>query len=130
MGKKLICALMCTLVLSLAAFAQETTGGVQGTIRDPQGAVISGATVTVSGPALIGKKTATTDSAGNYHIEQLPPGTYSVTVNAAGFSPATQNDLRIETGALPNINVTLKIGQVGSRSTVPRIPRTSTWSMA
>src|SRR3954468_18693337 len=111
MGKKLICALMCTLVLSLAAFAQETTGGVQGTIRDPQGAVISGATVTVSGPALIGKKTATTDSAGNYHIEQLPPGTYSITVNAAGFSPATQNDLRIATGALPNINVTLKIGQ-------------------
>ena len=65
MGKKLFQALLCTLVFSFTAFGQETTAGVQGTVKDPSGAVVSGATVTVSGPALIGKKTATTDSAGN-----------------------------------------------------------------
>src|SRR5689334_23072132 len=111
MGKKFLCALICMLCLSLAAYAQETTAGVQGTVKDPQGAVVPNATVTVQGPALIGQKTATTDSAGNYHIEQLPPGVYTMTVNAAGFSTVTQRDLRLETGALPNINVTLKIGQ-------------------
>ena len=111
MGKKFLCALICMLCLSLAAYAQETTAGVQGTVKDPQGAVVPNATVTVSGPALIGKKTATTDSAGNYHIEQLPPGLYTMAVSAAGFGQATQTDLRLETGALPNINVTLKIGQ-------------------
>jgi carboxypeptidase family protein/TonB-dependent receptor-like protein len=111
MGKKLIYTLMCTLVFSFSAFAQETTGGIQGTVKDPSGAVVSGATVTLSSPALIGKKTATTDSAGNYHIEQLPPGVYSVTTSAPGFSPETQQNLRIETGALPNINFSLKVGQ-------------------
>src|SRR5256885_2338157 len=111
MGKKFLCALICMFCLSLAAFAQETTAGVQGTVKDPQGAVVANATVTVSGPALIGKKTATTDSAGNYHIEQLPPGVYTIQVNAAGFSQATQTDLRLGTGALPSINITLKIGQ-------------------
>src|SRR5256885_12577440 len=111
MGKKFLCALVCMVCLSLAAFAQETTAGVQGTVKDPQGAVVPNATVTVQGPALIGQKTSTTDSAGNYHIEQLPPGVYTLTVNAAGFGQLTQKDLKLETGALPNVNVTLKIGQ-------------------
>jgi len=111
MGKKLCNALMCLLILSLSAFAQETTGGVQGTVKDPQGAVVSGAVITVSGPALIGKKTATTDSGGNYQILQLPPGTYSITATSPGFSPATQTDLQVQTGALPNINFALKVGQ-------------------
>jgi hypothetical protein len=111
MGKKLIYALMCTLVFSFSALAQETTGGIQGTVKDPSGAVISGATVTVSSTALIGKKTATTDSAGFYHIEQLPPGVYSVTTSAPGFSTETQQNLQLQTGALPNINFSLKLGQ-------------------
>ena len=69
MGKK-ICLIFLTFVLalSLSALAQETTGGIQGTVKDPQGAVIPGATVEVSSPALIGKKSAITDSGGFFHI--------------------------------------------------------------
>jgi hypothetical protein len=111
MGKKLIYALMCTLVFSFSALAQETTGSVQGTVKDPSGAVISGATVTLTSPALLGKKAATTDSAGFYHIEQLPPGVYSLTTSAPGFSTSTQQNLRIETGALPVVNISLRVGQ-------------------
>jgi hypothetical protein len=111
MGKKLFLALLSVLVFSFAAFAQETTGGVQGTVKDPSGAVVSGATVTVTSPALIGKKTATTDSGGNYHIAQLPPGIYSVAASASGFSSETKQNLRLETGALPIINFDLKLGQ-------------------
>jgi hypothetical protein len=74
-------------------------------VKDPTGAVIPGATVEVSSPALIGKKTATTDSGGLFHIEQLPPGIYSITVNAPGFAPATQNNLELRTGALPTIKL-------------------------
>jgi hypothetical protein len=111
MGKKLIYALMCALVFSFPALAQETTAGIRGTVKDPSGAVISGATVTVTSPVLIGQKTTTTDSAGAYHIEQLPPGVYTVTTSAAGFSAETLKDLRLETGALPSLNFSLKIGQ-------------------
>src|SRR3954468_12866969 len=111
MGKKLIYALMCTLVFSFSALAQETTGGIQGTVKDPSGAVVSGATVTLTSPALLGKKAATTDSAGFYHIEQLPPGVYSLTTSAPGFSTSTQQNLVIQTGALPVVNIALKVGQ-------------------
>ena len=112
MGKRLrmLLGVLCLLAFAISATAQETTGGVRGTVKDPQGAVISGATVTVSGPALIGKRTATTDSGGNYKIEQLPPGTYEVTVEAKGFGPQTQQGLKIQAGALPSINFDLKVG--------------------
>src|SRR5215831_774760 len=82
MGKRICLGLLIyVLMFSIRVSAQETTGGVQGTVKDPQGAVIPGATVEVTSPALIGKKTATTDSGGFYHFEQLPPGVYSITVN-------------------------------------------------
>lgn len=70
MGKKIGLSLcICLLMFSVAAVAQETTGGIQGTVKDAQGGVIPGAAVEVTSPALIGKKSATTDAAGNYHIE-------------------------------------------------------------
>src|SRR5438045_7851736 len=112
MGRKICLSLfLCMLLSSILAVAQETTGGIQGTVKDPQGAVVSNATITVSGPALIGKKTATTDSGGFYHIEQLPPGIYSVSAAAQGFSAETKQNLRIETGALPLVNFDLRVGQ-------------------
>ncbi|HUS18911.1 MAG TPA: TonB-dependent receptor [Terriglobales bacterium] len=106
-------AVICLSSLVLFAtlgFAQETTGGIQGTVKDPQGAVISGATVEVTGPALIGKSSATTDSAGNFRIAQLPPGTYDVTVSASGFTTAKQA-IKIDVGSLPSVNVAMKVGQ-------------------
>jgi hypothetical protein len=106
--------LAALLVVSLAVFAQETTGGIQGTVKDPQGAVVKDASVEVTSPSLIGKKTATTDSAGFYHFEQLPPGVYSISVHAHGFSPQIQNNLQLETGALPNVNFTLQVGETSS----------------
>ena len=56
MSKRICLALLVSvLAFSWSALAQETTGGIQGTVKDPQGAVIPGATVEVSSPALIGK---------------------------------------------------------------------------
>jgi hypothetical protein len=102
----------------MSAFAQETTGGIQGTVKDPQGAVIPGATVEVSGTTLIGKKTEVTDSGGYYHFEQLPPGVYSISVTAAGFAPQTQGNLELRTGALPTVGFTMQVGGVTSEVTV------------
>src|SRR2546426_4339372 len=105
MSKRICLALLiCVLAFSGSASAQETTGGIQGTVKDPQGAVIPGATVEVTSPALIGKKTVTTDSGGYYHFEQLPPGTYSVNVTVPGFGSQTQGNLPLNAGALPTIN--------------------------
>src|SRR5437867_2173270 len=110
--------LICVLACSWSASAQETTGGIQGTVKDPQGAVIPGATVEVSSPALIGKKSATTDSGGFFHFEQLPPGIYSISVNATGFAPQTQGNLELRVGALPTVNLTMQVGGITAEVSV------------
>lgn len=106
-------ALIClgSLVFAGFAFAQETTGGIQGTVKDPQGAVVSGATVEVTSPALIGKKSLVTDQSGYYRFTNLPPGTYTVTTSASGFGVAKNDGIKLEVGALPTINVKLTLGQ-------------------
>src|SRR5271168_1949083 len=65
--------------LQQAAYCQETTGGMQGTIKDQSGAVVPGASVTVSTPTLVGTKEVLTDAAGYFRFANLPPGTYTIT---------------------------------------------------
>lgn len=83
---------MVTLGLILGLFApallaQETTGGLQGTVADSSGAVVAGASVTVTAPTLVGSKETKTDAAGYYRFANLPPDTYTVVVKAQGFEP-------------------------------------------
>jgi hypothetical protein len=68
----LLPAVLIALMVVPSAYAQETTAGFQGTIKDPSGAVIAGATVEVSSPALIGARRVQTDAAGNYRLAALP----------------------------------------------------------
>ena len=102
--------LLSVSLLVSGAFAQETTGGMQGTVKDPSGAVVSGATVDVTSPSLIGKKSATTDSGGYFRFANLPPGTYTLTVTAANFRSYKQEGITIATGHLPSLDVTLQVG--------------------
>src|ERR1700744_4495995 len=86
----------CFVSTQQTAFAQETTGGMQGTVKDPSGAVVPGAKITVTSPALIGSKVLITDSSGYYHFANLPAGTYSVTVTAKVFETSKLDGLTIE----------------------------------
>jgi hypothetical protein len=99
------------MVLSaLALFAQETTGGLQGTVKDPSGAVVSHAHVVVRGTALAGDKSVDTESTGYYRFANLPPGVYSVQVSAKGFKITRREGLTIEVGHLPTVDLTLEVG--------------------
>ena len=71
---------LCTF--SPSVYAQETTGGLQGTVKDATGAVVPGAQVHVSSPSLIGGKITETDSTGYYRVANLPPGPYVINVAA------------------------------------------------
>src|SRR5690242_13132423 len=79
-------SLVALLMFTISAFAQETTAGLQGTVKDPSGALVANAQVTVTGTTLIGDKSVKTDSAGYYRFANLPPGSYTVTVKAEGFA--------------------------------------------
>jgi hypothetical protein len=98
------------LLLTSALFAQETTAGLQGTVKDPSGAVVGKATVEVASPALIGVKKLETDQSGYYRFTNLPPGVYSITVTAPGFSTNKLEGISLSVGKLPTIDITLKVG--------------------
>jgi len=105
--------LLSLLVLFLPpVMAQETTGGIQGTVKDPTGAVIPGAEVVASSPALIGTQRATADSVGFYRFLNLPPGEYTLEVTAQGFRKYTEKGVHLEVGRLLPLDFQLEVGAI------------------
>jgi hypothetical protein len=98
------------LVLCLSLSAQETTGGLQGTVRDPSGAVVPNAKVEVTARSLIGSKSFETDENGYYRFANLPPDTYTVSITRQGFPPA-KREVIVDVGRLPSVDITLQLGQ-------------------
>jgi hypothetical protein len=108
---RFVLSLLVLFALALSVVvAQETTAGIQGNVKDQSGAVVSNATVEVSGAALIGSKKVETDSAGSYRFSNLPPGTYALTVTARGFKAAKRAGITLEVGRLPNVDIQLEVG--------------------
>ena len=93
-----------------SAYCQETYGGIQGTVKDPSGAVVPKAHVTLTGTTLIGSKELVTDSSGYYRFANLPPGSYTLVVKAEGFETTKRDGIAIEVGRLPSIDMVLKVG--------------------
>ncbi|HEY8560872.1 MAG TPA: TonB-dependent receptor [Pyrinomonadaceae bacterium] len=100
------------LCFAAAAFGQETTGGIEGTIKDPNGAVVPGVAVTIQsiGSTAGFNRTLTTDDNGYFIVRQLPVGNYRVTVaEAKGFKGA-QADVTVVLGKDAQANVALEVG--------------------
>jgi hypothetical protein len=103
------CCLMSTLFLS-HALGQNVTAAITGLVTDPSGAVVVGAKVTAENVATGVKTTAETNDAGVYTIRLLPVGTYTVEVEAKGFSKEKTTPFPLEIDQTAKINTTLKIG--------------------
>ena len=98
------------LVVAGISLAQETTGALQGTVKDSSGAVVPGAHVEANTPTLVGAKATDTDASGYYRFANLPPGTYTLTVSGKGFKTVKREGLTIEVGHLPTVDITLPVG--------------------
>ena len=98
------------LVTSSVLFAQETTGGLSGTIKDTTGAVVSNAHVEVTAANLVGGKSLNTDSAGYYRFVNLPPGEYTISVSGKGFKTVKRAGVILEVGHFPTIDIALEVG--------------------
>jgi hypothetical protein len=108
---------VCSLVTG-AAFAQQT-GTLSGVVRDAQGAVLPGVTVTVASPALIGgSRSTTTGDAGSYQLTSLPPGTYTVMYELTGFTALKREDIRIAVAQTTRLDVELSVGALQETVTV------------
>ena len=91
---------------------------LHGTITDPAGAVVSGATATLLDPATSQKAVATTDANGIYHFNALPPSTYQLTVNAGGFKQQVLGNINIIPEQANTLDVQLEVGKVEETVTV------------
>ena len=103
--------LVLICILSFSAFGQ-TTGSVTGTVADTQGGVVSGATVKISSPALGIDQDVTTNASGYFQFLLLPPGSYTLDVQASGFSAFRRQGIVVEADRSESIPVSLAIGQV------------------
>lgn len=119
----LIFGLFALLVLGApSALAQETTGGLQGTVKDSTGAVLPAVEVTLSGTGLVRPETTQTDSGGFYRFASIPPGTYELTVTAKGFQTLKRPNLVIQVGHLPTVDLTLELGAASTTVEVTGAP--------
>jgi hypothetical protein len=98
--------LLC--VASSLLFAQAGTGTIQGTVKDPSGAVVSSAAITATNTATGLKRTATSNASGGYTITSLPPGSYTIDVTASGFAPTKQTTV-LTVGANNTVDVTMGV---------------------
>src|SRR6266545_4359681 len=110
---KLSFVLSFILGMSAIVFGQSTvTGAIGGVVTNPNNEVVPNAAVTVRNSETNKEDTATTDDQGRFRIVNLQPGTYSVTINGAGFSPFTQERVVVEVGVVTSIEASLSIGPV------------------
>src|SRR3954463_6285710 len=102
-----IAALLLIAGLATPALAQTLTGSISGVIKDEQGAILPGVTVTLTGKQ--GDRTAVTDASGTYRFPGLEPGAYDVAADLSGFATAVQRAVPISPGRELNIDLVLKV---------------------
>jgi outer membrane receptor protein involved in Fe transport len=105
------------LVLTLAvlgltanvAYSQGTTGEIEGTVSDSNGAPLPGASVEIKSSALQGTRTAVTDAAGRFRFPAVPGGSYTVTAALSGFGKVERTNVRVALGATATLPITLSV---------------------
>src|SRR5947208_1270903 len=126
--KSLGIGLLVILALALPALPQTqiTTGTIQGTVTDANGAIVPGASVEIKNLDTNLTRTLTTDEGGRFVALALPPGPYSVTVTKQGFATAVAEKLDLTVGQALNLPVAMKISQVQERVTITATPTVDT----
>ncbi|MFN2597178.1 MAG: carboxypeptidase regulatory-like domain-containing protein [Pyrinomonadaceae bacterium] len=110
---------LCLALGAVRAGAQSTTqGAIGGAVKDPKGAVVQGANVTVKNEETNKEATATTDDEGRFRVVQLDPGNYTVTVAASGFGNYTQSKVVVEVGRVTSLDIPLSVGGATESVTV------------
>ncbi len=110
------------VLMSCAAYAQLSSASVNGTVKDPSGAVIPGANVNIRATATGVSRTAATNNAGDYAFVDLDPGSYTLEVSKNGFSTAQQSAVTLSVNQTATFNFTLNVGSEVEKVTVNAPP--------
>ena len=116
--RRVVFAVWLSLCLSSPALAQGV-GAIGGTVRDESGAIMPGATVTLSSPGVIGGGQSTvSDGTGAYQFTRLVPGTYSVKAELQGFRTVIQEGIRVSADNTSRADLKLSVGALEESITV------------
>ena len=107
-----LCGLLFILLTCNSVLAQTGTSTVTGTVLDPQGNAIAGATVTLTSPERNFTRTQTTNEEGSYTFTAVPPGTYRVEAEATGFKKVAVSEVRALVDTPTDIDIQLEVGNV------------------
>ena len=98
--------------------AQTLDTAILGVVTDPSGAVVPGASVTITQPATGRTNTVNTSTGGTYEVRYLFPGEYTVEASATGFGTERRTGVVLQTGQQARLDFSLKLGQVAERTDV------------
>src|SRR5678809_409191 len=104
---------LVVMILTSVPTLVQAQGSIAGQVKDASGAVLPGVTVEASSPALIENvRTVVTGGTGQYRIELLPPGTYTVTFTLPGFSTVKREGIQLTGTFTATIDAELRVGEV------------------
>ena len=114
MQKRFVAFLIAVLVAAGAgvATAQERFGGLTGIVTDASGAVLPGATVTITSKTTGAARTIVTSSDGLYNVPDLDPGRYAMVVELSGFAKVSMDDVAVSLGKTLKVDAQLKVGDM------------------
>src|SRR3989442_310410 len=98
-----------TCAVNAIAQSQASTGQIIGTVKNPAGELVPGATVTVTNPATGLSRSLTTNDQGGFSAVNLPSGDYTIDVEAPGFGKFTQTGYKVEVGSALTADITLSV---------------------
>jgi hypothetical protein len=111
-------AALAALLVSTNVLAQTPTGTILGSVKDSQGGVVPGATVTATNTGTQFSRTVVTDDAGEYALRLLPVGNYQVAVTIPGFKNFTQSGIVLEVGRNARVDAIIELGAVSETVSV------------
>ncbi len=106
---KAVLVLCVCLLISGVLFAQSDLGTISGFVKDPSGGTVAGAKVTIQNKSGV-ERQATTNESGYYTITNVPPGLYTVSVEASGFKKFQSNEDKLDPSANLVVDATLTVG--------------------
>lgn len=106
---RLLAVLGCLLAVHTLASAQSATTSLRGTVSDAKGAVVSGASATLTNSATGFSRTAKTDNQGSYQFLEVPPATYVLMVSSAGFATVKRENVVLQVSNPATLNLTLEV---------------------
>jgi hypothetical protein len=109
---RILAAAVLGVWLALPAFAQVPSGTILGNVKDAQGAVVPGATVTATNTGTQFSRTTVTDAEGQYSLPLLPVGSYEVVITMSGFKNFSQTGILLEVGRNARVDATIELGNV------------------